>query len=214
MLANFRYESSWEDFSKTVKRLQALLREGKAHWLIGFLKDFDLYFEESAVDELDEKFINILQEEVLYLLIGALKGEELDVQKVHETILMNNKNVSEDEISHIFVNMKNKYELVKDSFEIDKLAARYHLKKSAVNAKLCDFKYNIYTDTCNTAGKQTDCAIISMACKRKFTDLRAQGIRALLEEQEKNEITFICDEADIDVLIEELEGIKQKMRKC
>lgn len=214
MIANFRYDSSWEDFSNAIKIVKGLIKQGKAYWLIGFLKDFDLYLNEEAIDVLDDKTIDILQDEVIYLLMWALNGAEIDVEEMHEAMLANNKNVSEDDIEAAVRSTQNKFELVKDSFDISTLSARYNLKKNSVNSKLCDFAYNIYTHNNAEEQSKTNCAIISMTCKRKFSELKAQGIGALLAEREQKEITFVCDETDLDILIRELKEIKQKIREC
>ena len=53
-------------------------------------------------------------------------------------------------------------------------------------------------------GSSVNCAHVNMACKKKLNGSNS----------ENGEITFICDEEDIDFWIGHLEEMKQKIREC
>lgn len=215
MNKNFRYSSSWENFEDAVKIIKELFKNQKAYWLAGFMEDFGLAFDDAAYDELKD-IQAILEQEILYLVYFCLIGREFsDKEKIRKEISnsTNSKNnISDSEIDEMVLLVQNKFELVKDAFDIDRLRARYIMKKDSVNSKLADFKYNVMLQNLPN-GNKAGCVLLNMACKKKLGDFGSEGIVELFEEKEPTtEITFICDEDDIDYLISQLEEIKQKIK--
>lgn len=212
MIENFRYTSSWEKFEEAVKILKDLLKQGDAYWLIGFMGDFDLYIDDEVAEEMDEEILDILSDEVMYLLYWALDEEDIDEEAMRNTITNAENEVTESEMAEIVVSVRNKFELVKDAFDIEVLVRRYNLKKDSVSLKLSDLKYNVYANKMPN-GKEVNCAFINIACKKDLGGMKPQGIGTLLAEKApEQEVTFICDEDDIDVLIHHLEGIKRNLK--
>ena len=111
--------------------------------------------------------------------------------------------ISKEEEDLMFKAVCNKFELVQDMFEIDKLFLRYNMKQNTISPKLSDLKYDIGTSYLSD-GSRINCALVNMVSKKKLDKSSKQS----------GDITFICDEEDIDFWIGQLEEMKQKIREC
>lgn len=212
MINNFRYNSSWEDFEEAVNKIKELLKLNKVYWLIGCIEECGLGVDDDAFAEIEE-IQDIIGEEILYLLYSCLNGIGINYTEMRRTLSNPINNVSDAEIETLLMSVQNKFELVKDAFVTDKLKMRYKLKMNSVNHKLSDFNYNVLSQSLPD-GSNARYALVNMSCRKKLKKFGAQGIERLLEEKEPaTEITFICDEDDIDVLISQLEEIKQKVKE-
>lgn len=215
MIKNFRYNSSWEDFSRTVSKICYLIQQKKAEWLIGFLKDFDLYIEEDAAfKSLSRTELEIAYEEILYLLMGAITNSEIDTADLKRQLAENYGELSEKEIRDLITNIENKYELIKDSFNIAEMRNKYNYRKKSINSKLCQFEFNICIQDNENGTDESRYALVRMTSQNNLPELDSKRIDQLISEREKKEVTFLCDETDIDILIAQLEEVKQKIRKC
>lgn len=216
MINNFRYSSSWEKFEEAVKIIKELFKTQKAYWLAGFMDDLGLAFDD-AVYDIVKDIQSIVEQEILYLVYFCLIGREFSDKEIRKEIsnaVGPINNISDTEINELVMLVQNKFELVKDALDIDKLRVRYIMKKDSVNPKLADFKYNVMLQNLPN-GNNVGCVLLNMACKKKLGDFGSKGIVELFEEREPTtEITFICDEDDIDYLISQLEDIKQKIKGC
>lgn len=212
MIENFRYNSSWEDYNKAVKLLKDLLKKGKAYWLIGFLKGFDLYIDDTVATDVDSYMAEIIYNEIVYLVMSVLEDSTINLEEMRKAILNVDGEISEEELENALLSVQNKLELAKDSFDISELSLRYNLKRDAINSKLSDFEYNICTHNISDR-TSIKCALINMECKKKVSEFREQGIGALFAEKQQQEITFICDETDINVWIQKLEEIRRRLRE-
>lgn len=211
MVNNFRYDSPWEEFTQAVKEVKELVKSKKAFWAIGFLNEFDLFIYDSVAQLMDKKMLNIIYGEITYLLKLGLNQGTLKEEKVRATIESTNMGAPKDELDMMVKSLCNKYEFVADAFDIHNLSMRYNLKKNAISPKLSSFKYNIYTDYMPN-GKAIDCALVSMACKKNMDRMSGRKIDEFYDGQGAD-ITFICDEEDLDLWIGELEELKQKIRE-
>lgn len=209
MISNFRYKSSWEEFEHAVKILKDLCKQQKACLLVETLSELDIYIENEEARKIDEDILRIIYGEILYLLSLRMEKGKLEKERLRKSIASVQKEASDDEIETMMMNVYNKMELIEDAFDAETLERRYYLKQNAVNPKLSDFDYSVYTRHM-PGGKQIECAIVSIACKKNLDDI--QG-RANDSEPEKD-ITFICDEEDIDFLIYQLEEVKREIREC
>lgn len=213
MVKNFRYNSSWEKFEEAVKTIQELLQSNDAHWLMGCLAEFDLAIAEEKSGTVED-VLEIIHDEVLFLLYSCINGKEPDKEKMRKILFSEYESeISNDEIEQLSENMHNKYELVNDAFDIDNLKRRNELKKDSISPKLSDFQYNVMTQNLQT-GDNAKCALVKMACKKKLEDFYSRGLEMQLKELEPEaDITFICDEDDVDFLICQFEEIKQKIKE-
>lgn len=211
MVNNFRYDSPWEEFTQAVKEVKELVKDKKAFWSIGFLNEFDLCIYESVAESMDKKTLKIIYGEITYLLRLGLNQGTLKEEEVRASIGSANMGVAEGELDRMVKALCNKYELVADAFDIHSLSMRYNLKKNAISPKLSSLKYNIYTDYMPN-GKAIDCALVTMACKKNRNRMSGKRIDEFFDGQGED-ITFICDEEDVDLWIGELEELKQKMRE-
>lgn len=210
MTASFRYKSSWEQFENSVKILKSLISQNQAYWMIGCIKNLDIYIDETVEETLQEDVLTIIQEEVLYLLLGLLEGEKIEESDIRDAVVDIDQDISKEKLQEIVTSILNKNELVKDAFDIGKLAVRYNLKKETVNAKLSEFGYDIYT-TKLLEGEKAECAIISLSSKKKLRNMKEPSINFLRNEEIKGEVSFLCDKDDLDLLIHHLETIRRKM---
>ena len=213
MVKNFRYDSSWDKFEEAVKTIQELLKSNNAHWLIGCLKEFSLAIAEEKSDKIDD-ISEIIRDEVLFLLYLYINEKEPNIDEMRESLSSNGESeISDVEIEKLLKSVYNKYELVKDAFDTDKLKLRYRLKNNSISPKLSDFKYNIMIQNLPN-GDNARCALINIACKKKLEGFYSRGLASKIEELEpETDITFICDEDDINLLISQFEEMKQKIKE-
>lgn len=213
MIANFRYNSSWEQFEKSVKILEELISQNQAYWMIGYMRDLGIYIDETIEETLQEDVLNIIHEEILYLLYGLLEKETITEDDMKEALTEADHKIPEKELQEMIISVRNKYERVKDAFDIDKLTIRNNLKKETINAKLFDFEYNIYTTKLSN-GEKAECAIINLSSKKKLRSIKGISLSFLGQNEErKNEVSFLCDREDLDLLIHQLETIRRKMEE-
>lgn len=214
MIKNFRYKSDWDDFFTAVKILKELVKSKQAFFSVGFWRSFSLIYTDNVC--LNAEIDTIISDEIVYLLRWYLnrnkEGKEINEKEIRSLLDAGSKeSVSEEEQALLVKKIENKLELVKDAFDVERLIVRYQLKQDAVNAKLSDFNYNIYTCEIPNQGN-TSFAIVDMECKKKLQDV-PQGIEKILSRHEQGEsITFICDEEDIDLMICALKEMKQKIK--
>ncbi len=207
MAAKFRYISSWEEFEIAVQTVKELLGQKKAYWLIGLLDDVDLFIDDASAEEMGAETLGIIYREILPLLEWRLEEGEADREEVYTNItsLESISNRDENEIEEIATSVCNKFEMVEDSFKIDRLEIRYDLKKDAISPKLSELGYNVHTHHMPD-GKKGKCALINMACRKDLSEVGAGSSR------QDGDITFVCDEEDVDFLIGWLEELKQKIK--
>ena len=211
MIENFRFSSSWEEFEEAVRILKDLLKRNKAHWLIGYLREFDIYIDEDEKERLEEDVLEIIHSEILYLLYEVLRKNGINAEKMKEAILKVRDGVSEDSVQEAITSVRNKLEFVKDSFDIVKLRQRYALKKDSVSSKLSGFHYNIYTS--NLSGEDNaNCAFINISVKKRLTGMHNE-LTLLVNAERQDEVCFMCDQEDLNMLIHQLEMIKTKMEE-
>lgn len=202
MIKYFRYNSPWEQFEEAVKQLKDLLERKKAFWLIGFLKDIDILVDESE-GKVSEETENIIDDEILYLVRGILNNKQLDYESIKRGICRNYENIPEEDLEASVVSMSNKLELVKDTFEMDELLRRYKLKKNSVIHKMSGFDFNIITQSLPPDREEVKCAVINLSTQKRIA-----------EDEKENDISFICDKDDVDVLIQLLQMVKTGMEGC
>lgn len=202
MIKYFRYNSPWEQFEEAVKQLKDLLERKKAFWLIGFLKDIDILVDESE-GKLSEETESIIDDEILYLVRGILNNKQLDYESIKRGICRNYENIPEEDLEASVVSVSNKLELVKDTFELDELLRRYKLKNHSVIHKMSGFDFNIITQSLPPDGEEVKCAVINLSTQKRIA-----------ENEKENDISFICDKDDVDVLIQLLQMVKTGMEGC
>lgn len=201
MIENFRYNSPWGDFENAVKDMKDALKKKQAYWAVGFMDEFDLYIDDKAAEEMKTGSLDIIYNEILYLLKWGLDKESFREDAMRMVISSTGDEISKEEDSMVRA-VYNKFELVQDSFETDRLAVRYNLKQNAISPKLSELKYNVEAFYMPD-GSSVNCALVNMVCKKKLDESSGQS----------GDITFICDEEDIDFLIGQLEEMRQKMRE-
>lgn len=212
MIENFRYSSSWEKFEEAVKKLKDLIKDDKAYWLIGYLKEFDIYIDEVEEAKLEEDILEIINSEILYLLSETLNGKDINEEKIKKTIKSVSVDVSEESIQEAVMSIRNKLEFVKDSFDIEMLKKRYKLKKESVSSKISGFNYNIYTSNLPD-GEKVNFAFLNISVKKRLPEMK--DVISVFENAERqSEVDFICDKEDLNMLIHQLEMIKKKMEEC
>ncbi|TGY97100.1 hypothetical protein E5329_06520 [Petralouisia muris] len=203
MIENFRYISPWNDFEDAIKEMKDVLKKKQAYWAVGFIDEFDLYIDNAAAEKMEKKTLDIIYDEILYLLKWKLEKRKFREDDIRMAISAADDEISEEEEDLLVKAVYNKFELVQDAFEIDRLMARYNLKQNTVSPKLSDLRYDIGAYYMPD-GSSVNCAHVNMACKKKLNGT----------DRENGEITFICDEEDIDFWIGHLEEMKQKIREC
>ncbi|MCM1252698.1 MAG: hypothetical protein NC321_07735 [Clostridium sp.] len=212
MIENFRYSSPWEQFEEAVRKLKDLIENEKAYWLVGYLREFDIYIDEIEKVKLGEDILEIVNSEILYLLYETLNGKDINEEKIEKTIRAVSEDASEKSVRDAVMSLRNKFEFVKDSFDIEKLRKRYKLKKESVSAKISGFNYNIYTSNLSD-GDKMNCAFINISSKKRLAEMR-DSITLFENDEKQTEVYFVCDKEDIDMLIHQLEIVKKKMEEC
>lgn len=207
MAAKFRYISSWEEFESAVQTVKELLSQKKAYWLIGLMEDVDLYIDDASAEKMGTETLGIIYREILPLLEWRLQEGKTGREEIYTNIisLEGVSHKDENEKDQIATSVCNKFEMVEDSFKIDRLEIRYDLKKDAISPKLSELEYNVHTHHMPD-GQKGKCALINMACRK---DLSGMGTGS---SRQDGDITFICDEEDIDFLIVWLEELKQRIK--
>ncbi len=203
MIENFRYISPWDEFERAVREMKDVLKRKQAYWAIGFMDEFDLYIDDAAAENMTSETLDIIYDEILYLLKWRLDKKSFREDEVRMAISAAGDEISKEEEDLMFKAVCNKFELVQDMFEIDKLFLRYNMKQNTISPKLSDLKYDIGTSYLSD-GSRINCALVNMVSKKKLDNSSKQS----------GDITFICDEEDIDFWIGQLEEMKQKIREC
>lgn len=200
MINNFRYSCPWEQFEEAVKILKNLIEQKKAYWLIGFMGNVDILLEEVSEKQLTKEVQNIIDNEIVYLIHGSLVNKDYNGEILKEMLSLRDPDVPKEELDMSIMSFCNKLELVKDTFDIDKLSARYKLKDISINHKLSNFNYNIYTHSLST-NQNAKCALLNFSSKKDFGS------------NKEDDVSFICDVEDIDILIYMLQTIKKNMEE-
>lgn len=76
MITSFRFNSPWEQFEKSALREPGLL--------VGYMKDLDIYIDEAAEETLTGDVLNIIHDEILYLIDGLLEMEGVEEDEIKE----------------------------------------------------------------------------------------------------------------------------------
>lgn len=199
MIDNFRYSCPWEQFEEAVKILKDLIEQKKAYWLIGFMGNVEILLDVSE-EQLPEEVENIIDDEIVYLMRGALINKDFNGESLKEGLFLHNPDASEEELDMFIMSFCNKLELVKDTFDIDRLSVRYKLKDKSINHKLSNFNFNIYTHNLSD-DQNAKCALLNFSSKKDFGNAK------------EDEVSFICDAEDIDILIHLLQSVKDNMEE-
>lgn len=210
----FRYVSEWGDFETAVKVLKTCLEKGTMHFCIGFIEDFTLIADDEIESDaiVDDKSIQIIKDEILYLITSGLEELKMDEESVYHNLL-SAKVVPEEQIKKVTKEVCNKYELVSDTFDIEQLKLRYDLKNNSVNKKVSSLDYNIIMQEQNNR-EYSSFALISLGVKKNLIDSDSNKLKSLSVRNEiEDSTTFICDENDIEIMISELKIIQKKIRE-
>lgn len=209
MIKNFRFNTPWEQFEEAVKVLKDLIKQKEAYWLLGCLRGFDLFIDDNIAESLDKEILRIIYSEIMYLLYGAINGEDIDEEKMKKAILRESSETSEEDAQAAAMSVRNKFELVKDSFDFEQLRRRYKLKKESIHFKLSDFAYNICSSDLSD-GEKINCAFINITAQKRLTDMEDKD-KTVPNSERQQEVYFVCDYEDIDMLIHQLEHVKKQM---
>ena len=203
MVDGFRYTSPWEAFERAVWELKELLKRKDAYWAVGFMANFGLFIDDAIARKMEKDILDIMYNEIIYLLRWRLDGGKIEKEDILEAASTADCEIQEEELETLVKIVCNKFELVMDAFDAEQLAIRYKLKRNTVSPKLSDLKYDVNTQYMPD-GHKINCVLVNMACKKKWNGCAEQS----------DDITFICDEEDIDLWIGQLEEMRQRIREC
>lgn len=209
MLENFRYVSEWEEFTSAVDKLSELLGNGQAHLLIGLKKDFDLELQNA--NEIQDSILEIIYDEVLYLMYHYLREGEFDEQELEE--VFKDKKLSSKETQEYILMMKNKMEYICDVLINSEIEKSFKFKNNILLNKISSLDYNISNYELDNKIEVKHCILQIGVSRRlkKFDDNKMSEF--VSGKNEEKLIEFVCNEEDIDYLIKKLEILKKKIQK-
>ena len=203
MVDGFRYASSWDEFERVVWELNDLLKRKDAYWAVGFMGKFDLFIDDAMADGMKENVLDIIYDEILYLLKWRLDENIMGEEDIRAVLFATDNGISEEELEEMAKIVCNKYELIMDVFDIEYLAMRYNWKRDTLSPKLANLRYDVSTQYIPD-GHKINCVLVNMECRKKWNGC----------DQQSEDITFICDEEDIDLWISQLKEMQQRIREC
>ena len=209
VLENFRYASDWEAFTSAVDKLSELLGNGQAHLLIGLKRDFDL--ELQNVNEIPDSILEVIYDEVLYLMYHYLREGEFNEQELED--VFKEKKISRKEIQEYILMMKNKMEYVCDALINTDIKRNFKFKSNILLNKISSLEYNISNYELDNEIEVKHC-ILQIGVSRQLKKCDGNKIPELVSaKSEEKLIEFVCNEEDIDYLIKKLEILKKKIKK-
>ena len=209
MLENFRYASEWKEFTCAVDKLSELLGNGQAYLLIGLKKDFDLELQNA--NEIQDSVLEIINDEVLYLMYHYLREGEFEEQELLN--FFKEKKLSSKETKEYILMMKNKMEYVCDALINTEIKKRYTFKSNVLLNKISSLDYNICNYKLDKDIGMEHC-ILQIGVNRQLKKLDGNKIPELVSAKNEEKLTeFVCDVEDLDYLINKLEILKKKIQK-
>lgn len=209
MIKDFRYNSTWEDYSRMVAQVEELLKQGRARWQIGCLHDFDLDVDGDVDFEYDEW--KIIYEEILFMIFMGLKDVPPDAEGVRGALRTSTEALEEWQIEDAITLVMNKFELAYDTFHVEELKELYCLRKESIMPKLSAITYNL-VERRGVSGQRYPEAQISISVQKKLPEIPyIPGERDIQECG--SEISFVCGRNDIDYLIRVLQEMKDGLRE-
>lgn len=209
MIKNFRYDSTWEDYSRMVAQVEELLDQGKARWQIGCLYEIDLDVDADVHFEYDAW--NILYDEILFMIIMGLQDSPPSEERVRDALKPGVESLREQQIEDMITLVMNKYELAYDTFHVEELKEVYCLRKESIMPKLSAIDYNV-VERRAFSGKRYQEAQISITAQRRLPEIPYKPSTQAPRDC-GSEISFICGRDNIDYLIRVLQEIKDGMRE-
>lgn len=209
MLENFRYASEWEEFTSAVDKLSELLGNGQAHLLIGLKKDLDLELQNA--NEIQDSILEIIYDEVLYLMYHYLREGEFDEQELEE--VFKDKKLSSKETQEYILMMKNKMEYICDVLINSEIEKSFKFKNNILLNKISSLDYNISNYELDNKIEVKHC-ILQIGVSRRLKKFDGNKMSEYVSgKNEEKLIEFVCNEEDIDYLIKKLEMLKKKIQK-
>lgn len=208
----YRYDSDIELFKAAVNCAKNILEKGKLAILYQFIDviSAEVFISqdefEQEYDEIGWKdFINILDDEIIYLL---RQNFEESIERDAELSYLKEKEVPEEWQEKIIALKLDKCKYVNEYLGGEREKNRYRLKNRSLLKKLSDVDYEL--------SRTMDEEEVSYATIRMSVDSTLEGKdipRALRDVfvQNKENITFICDKSDVEYLIQKLERLKKML---
>lgn len=209
----YRFNSDMELFQIAVDCARMMLENDQMVLLYQFIDvitaevfltpvQFERYFVKISWDQ----FIDILDNEIVYLLKQDLEGireNETGLKKY-----LTEKNIPEEEQDIIIRLKSDKCQYVSKQLAGEWEINRYRLKSGSLWKKLSDIDYQL-SRTIDEKGIIYATIKMSVNTTLEVKDM-PKAARDVFNQGEES-ITFICDKSDIEYLIQKLERIKQML---
>lgn len=210
----YRYDSDIKLFQAAVNRAKDMLENGELVILYQFIHvisaevfisqdEFELKYDGIGWND----FINILDDEIIYLLRQNFEepiGGEAELKRY-----LKEKDVSEECQEKIIELKLDKCKYVNQYLGGEWERNRYSLKNRSLLKKLSNIDYEL--------SRTIDEKDVLYATIRMSVDSALEGkdmpgsMRDVFGLDNKEDITFICDKSDVEYLIQKLERIKQML---
>lgn len=188
MLENFRYASEWEEFTSAVDKLSELLGNGQAHLLIGLKKDLDLELQNA--NEIQDSILEIIYDEVLYLMYNYLREGEFDEHELEN--LFKEKKLSSKETKEYILMMKNKLEYICDALINTEIKKRFEFKSNILLNKISSLDYNICNYKLDKDIEMEHC-ILQIGVSRQLKKFDGNKMSELVSAKNEEKLTeFVC----------------------
>lgn len=210
---SYRYNSEIELFKKAVDCAKELLDCKKAIIVYQFIDvisakvfispdEFELKYDGIGWDN----FIDILNNEIIHLL-----RQNFEESIVRDPTLKKylEKNSVPEEWHEKIIDLKlEKCKYVDKRLGGEREKNRYHLKEHSVLKKLSGIEYELSR---TIDEEEILYATIKMSVNPTLEKMDIPKAVSNLFNQNKENVTFICDKSDIEYLIQELQKIKQRL---
>lgn len=210
---DYRYDSDIELFKIAVEHAKEMFEKGEMIIVYQFIDiiSAEVYISQDEFEkEYDgiswNDFNDILNDEIIFLLRQSF--EEVREVDIGLKKYLKEQEIPEEQQEGIIKLKLEKYQYVRKVLGGEREKNRYNLKKHSFLKKLSDIDYEV-SRTIDEEEILYAAIKMSVSPTLEFKNMDIPKAASYMFSQGKEDITFLCDKADIEYLIHILERIKQ-----
>ncbi|WP_291635952.1 hypothetical protein [Clostridium sp.] len=217
-------ESSDDDFTKVIYTLNQLIHDESAKIIFGIEEDTKVEVDEKALDKFDidiEMFSKIVNTEFVSILEAILSNTEKDFISIQYRQSKDDevKDENEEMSKELFKKaIGKKIDYTKEVIVTNEIKSRYMIKATTKISKLKKINWEINKKLYDNEKEKLSAnyATISIKVGKELNEMGSLfRMFPFIENDYKiDEISFDCDEYDIDYIIKIFEKVKDTLKKC
>lgn len=223
MMARLEYvinmDSDIDSFNKVIFTLSQLINDGDAKIIFGIEEDTQVEVDDKALSkyEIDKDiFGKIVNFEFISVLEAILSKTETEFIKIQCRQARNDNEDSKNNKDKLEKCIKSKIEYVKETIVNDEIQERFLIKSTTKHPKIKNIDWEINTKVYDKKQKELKAkyATISIKFVKELDELSEifKMLPFIQSDYKIDEISFDCDEFDIEYIMKIFDGIRTKLK--